>query len=166
MKIVCADGMPYVREAFSEFGDVCVLPGRAIAAADVRDADALMIRSTTKVTPALLEGSRVRFVATATIGTDHMDIPFLERRDIAWCSAPGCNANSVSEYIVAALLHLGQRHNLDLTGRTLGIIGVGRVGGKVSAKAKALGLRLVLNDPPRFNAEVNFLTGFSNPSNI
>jgi erythronate-4-phosphate dehydrogenase len=153
MKIVCADGIPYAREAFAALGEVRVLPGRAITAADVRDADALMIRSTTKVGPALLEGSRVRFVATATIGTDHLDIPYLERRGIAWCGSPGCNANSVSEYIAAALLVLGRRHGLELAGRTLGVVGVGRVGTRVVAKARALGLRVILNDPPRFDAE-------------
>ncbi len=106
MKIICAEAIPYAAEAFSGFGEVSIMPGRAITRADVRDADALIIRSTTRVSADLLEGSRVKFVGTATIGTDHLDIQYLEKRGIAWCSAPGCNANSVSEYIIAALMSL------------------------------------------------------------
>lgn len=153
MKIICSDNIPYAQEAFADFGEVKTLRGRSITAKDARDADALMIRSTTKVGPALLDGSRARFVATATIGTDHLDIPYLESRGIAWCSAPGCNANSVSEYIAAALLVLGSRHNIKLENRAIGVIGVGRVGTKVVAKARALGMRVILNDPPRFDRE-------------
>lgn len=141
--------MPFVREAFETLGETVLLDGRAIGPGDVVDADVLAIRSTTKVTPALLEGSRVRFVGTATIGTDHMDIPYLEQRGIHWCYAPGCNANSVAEYIAAALLCLGGRHGFALEGKTLGIVGVGNVGSRVAAKAQALGMRLLLNDPPR-----------------
>ncbi|MBI3985304.1 MAG: 4-phosphoerythronate dehydrogenase PdxB [Lentisphaerae bacterium] len=150
MKIVCATNIPFAREAFGTMGDVTVLPGREITAETVRDADILVLRSTTRVNAALLDGSRVRFVGTATIGTDHLDIGFLERRGIRWCASPGCNANSVSEYLVSALLCLGQRHGFALEGKTLGIIGVGNVGSRVAEKAGALGLRVLLNDPPKF----------------
>ena len=104
MKTVCSKNMPYVEEAFSTLGDVTVLEGRSIVAADVQDADLLATRSTTKVDAALLDGSSVRFVGTATIGIDHLDVDYLERNDIHWCFSPGCNANSVSEYITTALL--------------------------------------------------------------
>ncbi len=144
--------MPFAREAFATLGEVLVKEERGIDAADVRDADILAVRSTTRVDQALLAGSRVRFVGTATIGTDHMDIPWLEQQGIAWCFAPGCNANSVAEYVTAALLVLAHRHGLTLAGRTIGVIGVGNVGSRVAGKARALGLRVLENDPPRQRA--------------
>ncbi|NLE67323.1 MAG: 4-phosphoerythronate dehydrogenase PdxB [Lentisphaerae bacterium] len=153
MKIVCSSNMPYAMEAFRQFGEVVLKPGRAITAADARDADALMIRSTTRVSRALLEGSRVRFVGTATIGVDHMDVAWMDSAGIRWCSAPGCNANSVSEYVTAALLCIGGRRGIALEGRTLGVIGVGNVGSRVVKKAEALGMRVLMNDPPRQAAE-------------
>jgi erythronate-4-phosphate dehydrogenase len=118
----------------------------------VRDADILAVRSTTAVNAGLLDGSRVRFVGTATIGTDHLDLDYLERAGIRWCHAPGCNANSVSEYIVACLLCLGRRHGFGLEGKTIGVVGVGNVGSRVVQKARALGLRVLQNDPPRERA--------------
>lgn len=141
--------MPYAQDAFSTLGATRVLEGRNIGAADVRDAELLALRSTTKVNAALLDGSKVRFVGTATIGTDHLDIPYLEQHGIKWCYSPGCNANSVSEYLTAALLTLSQRHGFSLSGKTLGVIGVGNVGSKVVAKGRALGMRILQNDPPR-----------------
>lgn len=153
MKIVCDSNMPYAIEAFRQFGEVVSKPGRGITASDVRDADALMIRSTTRVNRALLEGGRVRFVGTATIGFDHMDVAWLDAAGIRWCSAPGCNANSVSEYVAAALLCIGGRKGITLEGRTLGVIGVGNVGSQVVRKAGALGMRVLMNDPPRQEAE-------------
>lgn len=153
MKIVCSSNMPFAKEAFSTLGDVEILDGRAISAGDVRDADALAVRSTTQVNRELLHGSAVRFVGTATIGTDHFDIDYLDSAGIRWCSAPGCNANSVSEYLTAALLCLAERHRFTLEGKTVGVIGVGNVGRRVVNKAEALGLRVLRNDPPRERAE-------------
>ena len=149
MKIVCATGMPFAMEAFGTLGQASVLEGRAISAADVKEAEILAVRSTTQVNRRLLEGSRVRFVGTATIGTDHMDIPYLESAGIAWCGAPGCNANSVSEYFVAGLLCLARRHGFRLQGKTVGVVGVGNVGSRVVDKARALGLNVLQNDPPK-----------------
>jgi erythronate-4-phosphate dehydrogenase len=145
--------MPFVDEAFSTLGETLVLEGRSICASDVKDADMLAIRSTTKVDASLLDASRVRFVGTATIGTDHLDIEYLERNGIEWCFSPGCNANSVSEYVTAALLCLANRHQFQLRGKTMGVIGVGNVGSRVVAKAAALGMRVLQNDPPRARAE-------------
>ncbi|NQT91939.1 MAG: 4-phosphoerythronate dehydrogenase, partial [Lentisphaerae bacterium] len=149
MKIVCSSSMPFAREAFSSLGDVALLDGRSITNADVRDADALAIRSTTRVDSSLLQGSRVRFVGTATIGTDHLDTALLDAEGIRWCAAPGCNANSVSEYVIAALLHLAATDSSPLDARTIAVIGVGNVGSLVVEKARALGMRPLLNDPPR-----------------
>jgi len=153
MKVLCSSNMPFAREAFSTLGDVTVLDGRAITAQDVRDAEILAIRSTTRVDAELLAGSAVRFVGTATIGTDHMDIDYLDNAGIRWCYSPGCNANSVSEYITAALLCLAGRHGFTLAGKTIGAIGVGKVGSLVVEKATALGMRVLPNDPPRQRAE-------------
>lgn len=153
MKTVCCSNMPFASEAFRTLGDVLAKDGRTITPADVRDADLLAIRSTTKVNAALLDGSSVRFVGSAVIGTDHLDIPYLEQRGIRWCGAAGCNAESVAEYVTAALLCLAVRHNFVLAGKTIGVIGVGNVGKLVVAKARALGLRVLQNDPPRQRAE-------------
>lgn len=153
MKIICATNMPFVMEAFSTLGEACILEGRDISAADVRDAEILALRSTTRVNRTLLKGSKVRFVGTATIGTDHLDLEYFQEAGIQWCFAPGCNANSVSEYITAALLTLGERHAITLAGKTLGVIGVGNVGSRVVSKARALGMRVLMNDPPRARAQ-------------
>ena len=99
MRIVSDRNIPFVKEAFAEIGEVTTLPAAQIDAAAVRDADLLLCRTTIKVGPALLDGSRVRFVATATIGTDHMDLPYLASRGITWASAPGSNADSVALWL-------------------------------------------------------------------
>ncbi|MCG3147082.1 MAG: Erythronate-4-phosphate dehydrogenase [Verrucomicrobiae bacterium] len=148
MKIVADPNIPFVREAFAELGDITLVPGRQITAAHLRDAELLLIRSVTPVNAALLDGSRVQFVATATIGTDHVDEQFLARRGIGFASAAGCNANSVAEYIIAALLELAHRHKFRLRDKSLGVIGVGNVGSKVVRYARALGMRVLQNDPP------------------
>ena len=148
MKIIVDENIPYGREAFESLGKVVLRPGRAISADDVRDAEMLMVRSITKVNAALLDGSNVRFVATATIGVDHLDEHYLRERGIEYASAPGCNANSVGEYVAAALLVLAESRGFTLKNRKLGIIGHGNVGKRVEQKARALGMDVVLNDPP------------------
>ena len=140
--------MPFALEAFSTLGDVRLMSGRKMSPADVRGADLLVVRSITKVNEALLAGSRVRFVGTATIGTDHVDLPYLERRGIAFSAAPGCNANSVSEWFAGSLLEMAARKGFSLEGKSLGIVGVGNVGSRVEQKALALGMKVVRNDPP------------------
>ncbi|HMP77248.1 MAG TPA: 4-phosphoerythronate dehydrogenase [Kiritimatiellia bacterium] len=153
MKIVCATSVTLGREAFSTIGEVAWIPEREITPDVVRDADLLIARSKVKLNRALLDGSRVAFAATATAGVDHVDAAYLEEKQIAWTSAPGSNANSVAEWVAAGLLHLATRHGVELEGRTLGIIGVGNVGTRVAAMAPALGLRVLLNDPPRAAAQ-------------
>lgn len=153
MKIICATNMPFAAEAFSTLGETTVIEGRDITADQVRDVDLLALRSTTRVGRELLEGSKVRFVGTATIGTDHLDTGYLESAGIRWCFAPGCNANSVSEYVTSALLCIGQHHGIRLAGRTMGVIGAGNVGSRVARKGRALGMKVLLNDPPRERVE-------------
>lgn len=160
MKIVCSGNMPFALEAFRTVGETTVVTGRAINADDLLDADILAIRSTTLVNRELIEGSPVRFVGTATIGFDHIDTAYLKKKNIRWCAAAGCNANSVSEYIVSALLCLASRHGIQLSRKTIGIIGVGHVGSLVAEKARALGMTVMLNDPPRERSEGTRLIPF------
>lgn len=148
MKIVCASSVLHAREAFSGLGTVQIVPDREISREHLCDADALIVRSKTRVDRALLEGTSVGFVATATAGADHFDIPYLTEAGIAWSASPGCNANAVAEYVVAALVLLARKRLAPLPGRTLGIVGVGQVGSRVAEKAPLLGLRVLRNDPP------------------
>ncbi len=148
MLIVADENIPYVADAFAEFGEVRLVPGRAMNRAAVQDAELLLVRSITRVDDALLAGSRVRFVGTATIGTDHVDQAALAQREIRFQAAPGSNANSVAEYVAAALLTLSARMGGGLAGKSLGIVGVGNVGSRVVRVAQALGMEPVLNDPP------------------
>ena len=148
MKIVADGNIPFVRECFSSIGDVEVVGGREITREVVAGAEALLVRSITAVNEELLSGSKVRFVATATIGFDHIDVEYLMRRNIGFASAPGSNANSAAEYVVAALLEVGQENNVELEGKSIGIIGVGNVGSRVAKKCAALGMDVRLNDPP------------------
>jgi len=153
MKIVVDPNIPFVQEAFGPLGDVCLVAGRQINAASVRDADLLLVRSVTPVNAALLGDSRVKFVATATIGTDHIDEVYLRERGIGFASAAGSNANSVAEYVVAALLEISHRSHFRLRDRTLGVVGVGNVGRRVVRYAEALGMKVLQNDPPRERRE-------------
>ena len=148
MKIVADPNIPFVREAFGPLGEVVLIPGRQMTAAAVRDADALLVRSVTPVNEALLAGSAVKFVATATIGTDHIAERYLTQAGIGFASAAGSNANSVAEYVVAALLELAQRGKYRLRDKSIGVIGVGNVGSQVVRYARALGMRVLQNDPP------------------
>jgi erythronate-4-phosphate dehydrogenase len=148
MKIVADENIPYAHEAFGLLGEVVTAPGRSMNSALLKDADLLFVRSITKVNRELLEGSRVQFVGTATIGEDHVDKAYLAERGIGFSSAPGCNANSVGEYLAAALLVLAQTRGFTLADRRLGIIGHGNVGKRVEQKAHAFGMECVLNDPP------------------
>ena len=153
MRIVADPNIPYIHEAFASLGDVALVSGRQLTAAHVSDAALLLVRSVTPVNAALLDGSRVRFVATATIGFDHVDVAYLAARGIGFATAAGSNANSVAEYIVAALLELAHRRNFRLRNKTLGVVGVGNVGAKVVRYARALGLNVLSNDPPRQRTE-------------
>lgn len=149
MKILVDENMPYARELFSRTGDVVAVPGRPIPQVALEDADGLMVRSVTKVNAELLSGKPVKFVGTATAGTDHVDEAWLEQQGIAFSAAPGCNAIAVVEYVFSSLLLLAERDGFQLTDRTVGIVGVGNVGGRLQARLEALGIRTLLCDPPR-----------------
>ena len=155
MKTVVAETVLLGREAFETLGEVVVVPDRQIGPEHLRDADAFIIRSKTKVTPELINGSAVRFVGTATAGFEHIDFQSLEKNGIGWAAAPGCNADSVADYFTAVMIYLYRKHHLELEGLSLGIIGVGQIGSRVAVRAEALGLRVLLNDPPRSAREGN-----------
>ena len=148
MLIVADSKTPLPEKSFGRLGDLRVLETPAINRESLRDADMVVVRSETKVNQRLLEGTGVRFVGTATIGTDHVDVGYLRARGIGFASAPGSNAKSVAEYVVAALLELGHRRRLPLEGKTIGVVGVGNVGTRVARMARALGMEVLLNDPP------------------
>lgn len=149
VKILVDENMPYARELFRRLGEVKAVPGRPLPQAELADADALMVRSVTKVNEALLHGTGIKFVGTATAGTDHVDEAFLQQAGVAFSAAPGCNAIAVVEYVFSALLMLAERDGFALQDRTVGIVGVGNVGSRLQARFEALGVRTLLCDLPR-----------------
>ncbi|MBC7182561.1 MAG: 4-phosphoerythronate dehydrogenase, partial [Marinobacter sp.] len=154
MLIVADENIPLLDSFFGDFGEVRRVSGRSMTAGDVRDADILLVRSVTRVNRELLEGSRVRFVGTTTIGTDHVDLDWLEQEGIQFSAAPGCNANSVAEYVLAVLsLYAEKRGLTDWTRLSVGIVGVGNVGGELARKLEKLGFDVRLCDPPRADLE-------------
>lgn len=143
MKVVIDKYIPFLAEALrAQDVEVATLAPEEITRATVADSQALFVRTRTQVDSALLHGTRVRFVATATIGTDHLDIPYLEKQGVAWASAPGCNAQAVCDYVEEAI---SQFEN----GKTLGLVGCGHVGSKVKAMAERRGMRVLVSDPPK-----------------
>ncbi|MEC5318247.1 4-phosphoerythronate dehydrogenase PdxB [Brenneria populi subsp. brevivirga] len=149
MKILVDENMPYARELFSRLGEVQAVPGRPLPREALHGAAALMVRSVTKVNAALLAGSDVKFVGSATAGTDHVDQNWLDANGIRFAAAPGCNAIAVVEYVFSSLLMLAERDGFQLRDKTVGIVGVGNVGGRLNARLKAWGVKTLLCDPPR-----------------
>lgn len=149
LRIVADANIPHAEAAFQRFGAVERLPGAAITPHAVATADVLFVRSVTVVDRALLAGSPVRFVGSATIGTDHVDGDYLAEQGIPFVHAPGSNAESVVEYVLAALGVLGAAHGRPLRGATVGIVGCGQIGGRLAERLPALGARVLCNDPPR-----------------
>ena len=158
-RIIVNRHTPYAEQLFQTIGDVTALASSEITKESVRDADVLVVRSETQVSKELLEGSRVGFVGTVTIGTDHIDHQYLKERSIASASAAGSNANSVAEYILSALLQISIKKNVPLNGLMLGVVGVGNIGSKVVRIAEALGMKVLQCDPPlaRATGEKHFV---------
>ncbi len=157
LKILADENMPQVCEIFSEFGEVVLRSGREISAQDLVDVDVLLVRSITQVNQALIAGSAVKFVGTATIGTDHVDQPMLQKKGVGFSNAPGCNADAVVEYVLSAIFLLAEQQGFDPAERTYGIVGVGNVGGRLQRRLQALGFNVLLNDPPRALNEAGFV---------
>jgi erythronate-4-phosphate dehydrogenase len=156
MRIAVDENVPGAHDAFGQFGDVVTFAGRSLTRADLDGIDALVVRSVTRVDASLLDGTAVRFVGTATIGTDHLDHTYLRRRTIAFADAAGSNSRSVAEYVVAALLRLSELRGIDLVGESLGVVGIGRIGSIVASLARALGMSVVQYDPPRAHRDRTF----------
>ena len=158
LRIIADENMPLVDETFGQFGSVTKLPGRKISPADVRDADILLVRSVTKVNAELLKASSVKFVGTATIGTDHLDQRWLDEQCIMNVSAPGCNADSVAEYVVSCLAGLSLQQRLKLEQCSVGIVGAGNVGQRVANRMNILGLPHLQFDPLRPQQDSRFFS--------
>ena len=151
MKIYFDENMPYAKEFFSDFckaDDLVPFSGRDLNAQQLIDADVLLVRSITQVNETLLKNNKnISFVGTATIGMDHIDQPYLAKRNIAFHSAPGCNAISVAEYVISSLVILAERYLLDLSKLTVGIVGGGNTGTRLSEKLTALSIQHKICDP-------------------
>lgn len=153
MKIIIDNKIPYIKGALEPFAEVVYLPGKLTTVGVVRDADALVTRTRTICSREVLEGSKVKFIATATIGFDHIDTHYCRSARIGWTNAPGCNAESVNQYISSALFSYSIRKKYTLKDKTIGIVGVGQVGSRIAKTCEILGMKVLLNDPPRERAE-------------
>ena len=159
LNIVVDENIAFAKQAFNEFGNVILLPGREITNDKLRNTQILIIRSVTQINETLLKNTPVMFVGTTTIGTDHIDLDYLRKNNIAFCDAKGCNAYSVAEYVIAALIDISVKLNFSLKHKTIGIVGVGNVGSKVAEFAEAFGMKVLLNDPPlqRYGVKKTFV---------
>lgn len=153
MKIVADKHIPFLEGVFEPYAEVVYIDGRAINHDDIVDADALIIRTRTICNAGLLDGTKVRMIATATIGTDHIDLDYCREHGIEVHNAEGCNAGGVLQYVFSALYGVAARKGIKLDDATIGIVGVGHVGKKVEEMARHLGFKVLLCDPPRAAAE-------------
>lgn len=153
MKIVVDIDIPYLKGVLEPFADIEYYKGKEINSRHLQNADALIIRTRTKCNAELLHGSNVKIIASATIGYDHIDTEYCAKNNIRWINAPGCNSGSVMQYFIAALLYWAKSREIDLFERTLGVVGVGNVGKKIVRFADIVGLKVLLNDPPRERLE-------------
>ncbi len=148
MKIVADENIPQVYEAFSDLGEVELLPGRKIARKHLLDCQCLLVRTVIQINENLLHDTAVEFVGTATIGTDHVDRAYLEENQIVFSNAAGCNAEAASEYVVSGLFALSGHKDFDPFELKAGIIGCGNIGSRLLQKLQALGIETLINDPP------------------
>lgn len=149
IKIVADKNIPFLKGVLEPFAKVEYYRGDQINNTILGDADCLIIRTRTICNQKLLKNTNVKFIASATIGFDHIDRNYCSANNIKWTNAPGCNSGSVMQYVASALMFLAEKCNFDFMDKILGVIGVGNVGGKVEMLAKALGMSVLLNDPPR-----------------
>ena len=149
IKVVADRDVPFLKGVLDGLAELVYLPGKDIDSAVVKEADALIIRTRTRCDESLLEGTSVKFIATASIGYDHIDTEYCDSRGIVWTNAPGCNSSSVEQYMLSVLLSVAGRYKLAFTDICIGIIGVGYVGSKIERICRAMGMKVLLNDPPR-----------------
>ena len=153
MKAVIDEKIPYLREALMAMGvDVVSLPGTDIMNVHLLDAQALFVRTRTVCDAALLSGTAVRFIGTATIGYDHIDTEYCRENGVFWTNAAGCNAGAVLQYVQSVVYSWARDNGYSLSGLTLGIVGLGEIGSRVAAWAESVGLRVLANDPPKADA--------------
>ncbi len=155
INIVIDNYIPYLKGALDGVANVQYLHTSQITNSTIKNCDALIIRTRTQCNKELLENTKVKFIASATIGYDHIDNRYCDQNNIKWTNAPGCNSLSVTQYMASVFSWLQQKKKVDLKNTTLGIVGVGSVGGKVEKLARALGMKVLLNDPPRARREGN-----------
>lgn len=148
MQIILDENISFAKEAFSTMGDVKLYPGREITNEKVKQADALIVRSVTKVNEQLLKDTSIKFVGTATIGTDHIDKEYLESQNIFFTDAAGCNADAVTEFVFTLLAKIILEKKMKFNDLTIGVVGVGNIGSRVSRLGKLLGMKVLKNDPP------------------
>lgn len=153
MKIVADKNIPYLRGIAEHFGEVTYLDGAAFDQDAIKDADTLIIRTVTHFGEEILKDTNVKLICSATIGYDHIDTAYCDSHGIAWTNAPGCNSGSVQQYIISTLITVAQKKGFDLKDKTIGIVGVGNVGKKVAKACEILGMKVLLNDPPRQKTE-------------
>lgn len=153
IKVVADSNIPFLEGIFEPYADIVYIDGKDIRHEDVADADALIIRTRTKCNEELLHDTKVSLIATATIGTDHIDLNYCRANGIRVYNAQGCNAGGVMQYVFTALYGTASRNGIKLDGMTMGIIGVGNVGKKVEHMAKYLGFKVLKCDPPRAEKE-------------
>lgn len=160
MKIIADENMPNAKALFSHLGSVELVNGRTLTHEQVKNVDVLLVRSVTKVTKELLEGSAVRFVGSATIGVDHIDLDYLAKSNIAFSSAPGCNADAVADYVFSGLSHLYMTKKISWLGKKVGIIGYGNVGKTVYDRFASMGCQVCVYDPFKIdnNGVANFVS--------
>ena len=155
-KIVIDSAIPFIEGLFEPYADVVYLPADKIVHDAVIDADVIITRTRTKCNKQLLDGTSVRMIASATIGTDHIDTNWCDEHGIIYRNAPGCNAGGVMEYVFCALYGVASRRRINLSGKVMGVIGVGNVGKRVVGMSRALGFKTMLCDPPRAEEEGPF----------
>lgn len=153
MKLIIDQSIPFIHGVFEPYAEVVYLEGASMGPEDVADADVLMVRTRTRCDGSLLDGSKVKLIATTTIGTDHIDIDYCEKHGIFYKNAAGCNAGGVMNYVFSALYGIAARKSIPLSGATIGIVGVGSSGHRVESMARQLGFKLLLCDPPRAEEE-------------
>ena len=153
MKILADAHIPYLQGVAEQFGQVTYLPGNEFTKEIVKENEVLIVRTVTHFDEKILAGSNVKLICSATIGFDHIDTHYCEQNNIAWRTAPGCNASSVEQYVTTSIVRMAQKHNFELKDKTIGIVGVGNVGKKVAHACQTLGMEVLLNDPPRQELE-------------
>lgn len=153
MKIIADKNIPFLKGVAEQFGEVEYLSGNEFTQQSIKDADTLIVRTVTRFDENILSGSNVKLICSATIGYDHIDTAYCDSHGIIWKNAPGCNSGSVQQYIASSLIAIAVQKDISLEGKTIGIIGVGNVGKKVARACSILGMRVLLNDPPRQEVE-------------